>query len=116
VADGAQPHKRHRGEKEEPKDWRDVHLSSSKKESVPPSSHGRGRAESLERIKRGSGSRRERDGHRRSDYRERERDGDRGRERERERDRGKRDDRERHHKEEKTNGQTVQAEEREEGE
>ena len=111
MADGAQSHKRHR---EEPKDWRDVHLGSSRKGSGPPSSHGRGRAESLEGSKRGSRSRRERDDHRRSDYRERDRERDR--DRERERDRGKRDDKERHHKEEKNHGQPAQAEEREEGE
>lgn len=120
-----QPHKRRRGDRDEPKDWRDVHLGSGRKSGVPLAPQSR-RGESLERSRRTSGGRRERDEYRRSehrdrgrdrdrDHRDRDRDRDRERERERDRDRERKEDREALSREENTNYQAPD-EEREEGE
>lgn len=74
--DRSQAYKRHRGEVQEPKDWRDVHLQPPAKKEPPASSSSSSHAgrDSLE-SRRGK---REDSYKRGSDYRDRERPRDRG--------------------------------------
>ncbi|RDB19227.1 Serine/threonine-protein kinase prp4 [Hypsizygus marmoreus] len=100
--DGAD-HDSHKRPREEPRDWRDVHLKSPSRKPPPPS----GRRDSVEK-RGGDGRRREHEDYRRSDYR----------------DRGRRDDRDRDERRRsssrRTNGHATQlardGDEREEGE